>query len=139
MKGDQLSTSNMEFKKLYHKLLGYKTAYIVLAIVLLIAAFLFNRYSTVKYSNTTTLYLNEQDKNSALNSPTDLFQSFGLFNGKQNIDNELEMLKSFTLIKKTINSSDLKVTYYSYKNSPLSMLFFKTPFVRKTELYEESP
>ncbi len=140
MKDDQqIQTPNMDFKKFYHKLLGFKTVYFVLLIVLLIAAFLVNRYSPVKYSNTSTIYLNEQDKNSSLNSPTDMFQSFGLFTGKQNIDNELEMLKSFSLIKKTISETDLKVTYYSYKNSPLSLLLYKTPFIRKTELYQDSP
>jgi tyrosine-protein kinase Etk/Wzc len=140
MKADQqIAASNMDFKKFYHKLLGYKTVYIVLFFILIAIAFLINRYAPVKYSNTTTIYLNEQDKTNSLNSPTDMFQSFGLFTNKQNIDNELEMLKSFSLIKKTIIESDLKVTYYSYKNSPLSLLLFKTPFVRKTELYRDSP
>jgi capsular exopolysaccharide synthesis family protein len=140
MKGEQDPFSNnLDYKKFFQRLYQFRRAYIIILALFLFITFLVNRYSQVKYVNSTTLYLNEEDKTHSLNSSTDLFQSFGLFGNKQNIDNELEILKSFSLVKKVINETDLKVSYYSYKNSPLSLLFFKTPFTRKTELYQDSP
>jgi|WetSurSiteA1Bulk_404760.scaffolds.fasta_scaffold00685_3 tyrosine-protein kinase Etk/Wzc len=137
--GQDLFASNLDYKKLFQKLYSYRRAYITLVLVFLFAAFLMNRYSTVKYRNTTILNLSDKNNASSFNSSEDLFQSFGLFNTKENIDNELELLKSFTLIKKVISETDMGVTYYAYRNTPLSEFLSKTPLVRKTELYTLSP
>lgn len=140
MKENQdLFASNVDYKKVVQKLYSYRRVYIALALVFLFAAFLINRYATVKYRNSTTLNLSDKNNNSSFNSSSDIFQSFGLFNSKENIDNELELLKSFSLIKKVITETNLKVTYYSYRNSPMAELLAKTPLVRKTELYTQSP
>jgi len=74
-----------------------------------------------------------------LNSPNDLIQSFGLFDNQKIIENELEILKSFSLIKKVVNEMDLKVTCFSTQNTAVADLLFKTPFARKVELYDNSP
>jgi hypothetical protein len=100
---------------------------------------LFNRYSTIRFRNSTVLNLSENENASSFNPTNELFQSFGLFNSKENIDNELELIRSFSLVKKVITETGLYVTYYSYKNSPLAELLSQTPFVRKTELYDQSP
>jgi tyrosine-protein kinase Etk/Wzc len=140
MKGEQdVFNNNIDFKKLIQRLIYYRKTFIVLALVFLTAAFLINRYSQVKYVNSTIINLEENKSQDMLNSSTDVFQTFGLFNSKQNIDNELEILKSYTLVKKSINETNLRVSYYSFKNSPLALLFSKTPLTRKTELYNDSP
>lgn len=137
--GQDLFASNLDYKKVFQKLYSYRRVYIALVLIFLFTALLINRYATVKYRNSTTLNLSDKSNNSSFNSSDDIFQSFGLFNTKENIDNELELLKSFSLIKKVITETNLKVTYYSYKNSPVSELLSRTPLVRKTELYTLSP
>jgi len=47
------------------------------------------------------------------------------------MDNEIEILKSFTLVKDVINNLDLKASYFAYKSSPLNDLLKDTPFTRK--------
>jgi capsular exopolysaccharide synthesis family protein len=120
-------------------LYSYRNIYIFTIIVLIIATFLVNRYASNTYKNSSTINLSEDDEKNSFNSSQDLFQSIGMFNSKANIDNELELLKSFSLIKKVINESNLKVSYFSYRNAPLASVLFKTPFARKTELYTQSP
>ncbi len=140
MKDQQdIFNSNLDYKKVIQRLLAFRRLYIILAIILIIATFLINRYSPIKYKNTTTLYLTQDEKANPMNSANDLFQSFGMFNVKQNIDNELEIIKSFSLIKRVINETNLKVNYFSYRNTPTSTLLFNTPLVRKNELYNKSP
>jgi len=131
--------SNLDYKKVLQRLLSFRQLYIILIICLLIVAFFVNKFSTVRYRNSTTLYLTQDEKANPMNSSNDLFQSFGLFNVKQNIDNELEIIKSFSLIKRVINETNLKVSYYSFKNTPVSALLFNTPLVKKNELYNETP
>ena len=137
--GQDLFTSNLDYKKVFQRMFSFRRWYIVLMGIFLVATFLINRYSTVRYGNSTTIYLSQEDKSSFMNSTTDLFQNFGLFKGTDNIDNELEILKSFSLIKRVINETNLKVSYYTFKNAPLSNLLYKTPFTRKTELYDKAP
>jgi tyrosine-protein kinase Etk/Wzc len=132
-------TSSLDYKKVIHRLISFKNTYLILIGVLLVLAFLVNKYSEIIYKNSTTIYMNEADKAQSLNSTNDMFQSFGLFGTKENIANELEIIKSFTLIKKVINEADLKVSYFSYNSSPIAQLLFKTPFTLKTELYDKSP
>jgi tyrosine-protein kinase Etk/Wzc len=137
--GQDLFTSNLDYKKIFHRLYSYRRTYIILCMVFLMTAFLVNRFSTVVFKNFTTLYLSEEDKSNPISSTSDMFQSFGLFRTKENIDNELEILKSFSLLKRVIHETDLKVSYFSYQNSPISDLLYKTPFIRKDELYTQSP
>ncbi len=136
----ELFGNTVDYKKVFHRLFVYRFVYIVLAVLFLMVAYLINKYSNPVYTNFTTLYMNQDDQTSSvLNSANDMFQSFGMFSAKENIDNELEMIRSFSLIKKVVSESNLKVTYYSRNNSPLSDLFASTPFVRKNELYSYSP
>lgn len=137
--GQDLFSSNIDYKKVFQKLYNYNRIYITLVIAFLFIAFLYNRYSTVKYRNSTVLNLSEKDQANSFGSSSDMFQSFGLFGSKENIDNELELIKSFSLVKKVISETGLKVTYYSFKNSPIGDLLANTPLVRKTDLYNQSP
>jgi len=140
MKENQdLFTSSLDYKKIFLRLYSFRKTYIFLGAVFLVAAVVFNRFATVKYKNITSLYMSKDDKSGAMNSANDLFQSFGLFNSEENIFNELEILKSFSLLKRVIQESDLNVSYFSYKNSPVSDLLYNTPFTRKYELYTQSP
>ena len=134
-----LFSNNIDYKKIFQKLYNYNRVYIALIITFLIIAFFYNRFSTVKYRNNTVLNLSEKDNTNSFMPSSDLFQSFGFFNTKENIDNELELIKSFSLVKKVIGETGLKVTYYTYKNSPIADLLAKTPLIRKAELYNHSP
>lgn len=136
---DNNNGSNIDYKRIILRLYSYRNIYIVSFILLFIGAYLINRYATPTYKNHSIINLSDDNQSNSFNSSNDLFQTFGMFNTQENIDNELELIKSLTLIKKVLNESDLKVSYFSHKNAPLSSLFFKTPFTRKTELYNLSP
>jgi len=129
----------MDYKKIFQRFYSFKNIYYFLIVAVLIAAFLYNKFATVKFKNSTLLYMNKEDKPGSMGSNTDFFQNFGLFKTTDNIDNDLEILKSFSLLKKVIQETDLKVSYFSYNNAVFSDLLYKTPFIRKSELYTQSP
>jgi tyrosine-protein kinase Etk/Wzc len=135
----ELFSSNIDYKKIINRLLSFKVYYFTIVPLLIFLAFLFNRYSEVEYENHTMIFLNNQDNKNLFNSPNDLIKSFGLFDNQKIVENELEILKSFSLVKKAINEMDLKVTYFSTRNSQFSNLLFETPFARRTEHYDDSP
>jgi tyrosine-protein kinase Etk/Wzc len=140
MKEEQdLYAVNMDYKKIFQRFYAFKNIYIILIAAFIIAAFLYNKFASVKFKNSTLLYMSKDDKSGSMSSKSDLFQTFGLFKTTENIDNDLEILKSFSLIKKVIQETDLNVSYFSYNNTPLSDLLYNTPFISKTELYTQSP
>src|SRR4030042_4622365 len=116
---EDIFQSNINYKKIVQKLLVYKKYYVYCIIILLILAFLVNRYSATTYKNYTTVYVSNKQENSLLSSPNNLSLNFGMFSGQNIIDNEIEIIKSFTLVKAVISNLDLKVSYYTFKNSPL--------------------
>lgn len=136
---EEVFQSNINYKKLVQKLLVHKKFYFYSTIVLLILAFLVNRYSSPTYKNYTTVFVSSKQENSLLSSPNNLSLNFGMFSGQNIIDNEVEIIQSFTLVKDVINNLDLKVSYFTIKNSPLAELLKDTPFARKSELYKDSP
>ena len=136
---EDIFQSNINYKKIVQKLLVYKKYYVYCIIILLILAFLVNRYSATTYKNYTTVYVSNKQENSLLSSPNNLSLNFGMFSGQNIIDNEIEIIKSFTLVKAVISNLDLKVSYYTFKNSPLAELLRGTPLTRKRELYKDSP
>ena len=135
----ELFSAHLDYKKVLNRLLVFKNYYFAIIFVLLIVAYIYNRYSEVKYENQTTIYLPNQDNQNFLSSPNDLIKSFGLFDKQKLVENELEILRSFTLVKKVVNEMDLKVNYFSTKNSIFSDMLFNTPFARKSEHYNDSP
>jgi tyrosine-protein kinase Etk/Wzc len=138
---EDLFQDNINYKKIVHRLLSHKKLYYIAIIVLLIAAFLVNKFSEPKYANSTIISVNNNNnkQNALLSSQNDLMQGIGLFNGTENIENELEKIKSFTVINEVVKNLDLKVTYNSFKNSNLSNMLYNTPLVKKHELYDDSP
>jgi len=140
MKDNQdLFAGNLDYKKIFYRLLSFKKLYIALVLILLVLALLFNRFSNVRYENKSTIYLSSSENQNLLSSPNDFMQSFGMLDNQKIIDNELEILQSFSLVKRVVNEMDLKVTYFSTKNSGLADLFYSTPFTRKVEHYNDSP
>ncbi len=136
---EDLFQGNINYNKLFQKLFSYRKYYVYSTLFLLFAAFLVNRYAPAKFKNNTTVFVGKKQENSFLSSPNELSLNFGMFSGQNIIDNEIEIIKSFTLVKDVINSLDLKVSYYSFKNTPLGELLKDTPFTRKRELYKDSP
>ena len=137
---DDIFSNNIDYKKIFYRLYSYRKLYIVSFIIFILFAFFYNRFSTVKYKNSAIIYISNDNQNALLgSSPNDMFQGLGLLSSKNIIDNEVEIIKSFSLTKKVIDRLDLKINYFSTRNTPLASLLLKTPFVRKTQLYDDCP
>lgn len=138
---NDIFASTVDYKKIFQRLYTFRKAYIIILIVLLISAFLVNHFASPVYKNSTVVYIADNNQNSlmAAGAGGNMFQGFGLMGSQHIIDNEIEIIKSFTLVKKVINELDLTTTYFDSRRSNLSGLLYKTPLVRKTELYDDSP
>lgn len=85
-----------------------------LSVVLcLILGFVYLRYQAPVYEASATILIKD-DKNGAVSSELSAFEDLGILNGNNNIDNEIEILKSRSLMRRVAAELKLNVGYFSY-------------------------
>jgi len=134
-KTEELFQKQVDYKALILKLLRHKKAFVITIGIALIAAFFANKFSPAVYTNQTTMLLS-QDKQNAFLESGNMMQGIGLFQGNQDIENEMQILKSFSVVNEAIKRLNLEVSYYM--EEPV-IPQFNLPFKSDIELYKSSP
>lgn len=101
----------VDLRKLFFKLLSYWHYFAITLAVALICAWFYNRYTRPTYRVTSTLLI-EEDKQSGAMGADKLLQGFGLNPGMQNLDNQILILTSWSLIGRALDSLPFGIEYY---------------------------
>ncbi len=112
------------------KVASLKYLYMAVIILCLVAAFLFNHFSTKVYEASASLSPVE-DKTSNMLSSNELFTGLRSLESLNNIENDITNLSSFELVYNTVSSMNLEVSYFTEYEKILtqtSELFGTTPF-----------
>ncbi|MBR4492678.1 MAG: polysaccharide biosynthesis tyrosine autokinase, partial [Bacteroidales bacterium] len=117
----------INLKDLLYTLLGHWHWFALSLFICLAVALLVSKSAVKYYNRTATIML--KDKKTGGSSASDLLVSNNLLsmNGSSVVENELQILKSRTLMMQVVERLNLGVEY-SY-----------TPLLRKTDLYSNSP
>lgn len=117
---------------LFFKYMVYWPWFLASMLICCIGMYVFLRYQTPVYNITSSVLIKEEDKKGgAASSPLAAIQDMGMLSMTSNFDNEVEILKSRTLIKKVvsdlglyINISEERASGYNpplYKTSPVNV------------------
>jgi capsular exopolysaccharide synthesis family protein len=116
------------------KYVMYWRWFVIGGILALILAFLYLRYTTSQY-NASAVILIKNDKKSGSSAELAAFEDLGILGGtSQNIDNEIEIIKSRKILADVIKNLELNITYFAqgriketevYLNTPIKINFFK--------------
>lgn len=102
----------IDVKQLLSKYLRYWYIFLISVVVCAALAFLYLYFATPQYRIVSTLLLkNEESESNSLTNNTSLGE-INLFNTKQKIDNEIEVLKSNSLMQRVFSELSLNVTYH---------------------------
>ena len=123
---DQPQEEVVDLRKLFFKLLSYWHFFVLGLAVALIVAWLYNRYTVPIYRVTSTLLI-EDDKQSGALGTDKLLKGFGLKAGMQNLDNQILILSSWSLIGKTLDSLPFGTEYYYRRRLNKEALYPKHP------------
>ena len=134
--GIENEEQEIDLVALLFKYLFYWRWFVASILICCIATYLFLRYQTPVYNISSSVLIKEEDKRSGSgNNPLAAIQDLGMFSMTNNFDNEVEILKSRTLIKKVVNDLNLYVRVAEkrafgyamslYKNSPVRI--YMTP------------
>ena len=86
---------------LFYKFLPYWPFLILLLLISMTVAWIYLRYKLPVYETTAALLIKD-DKNSTPNS--DLMDAFDMFDSKKNVENEVEVLQSKTLMQEVVKN-----------------------------------
>jgi tyrosine-protein kinase Etk/Wzc len=133
---------DFELKAFLDKYLSHWKWFLLGIFVSLLGAFLYLKYTLPQYQATTTILVKDEQKGGML-SELSAFADMGIGGGmKSNLDNEIEILKSRTLVESTVKKLNLNTTLIVkgkivdreiYQNTPIEVLF-----VDKTNHFYES-
>jgi len=101
--------------------------FVVSLIVFLALGYIYIKVTTPLYQIETDLLIKQDKQNGGGGAGDDILKSLDLFSSDKIIDNEIQILKSYTLFEKVVKDLGLQVSY------------FQTGRARKVPLYETVP
>lgn len=112
--------------------------FVATAIICLLLAFLYLRYTTPVYDTTATIIIKDEDKKGGA-AGLEAFADLGMFNGlgTNSIENEIGILKSRRLLNSVGKNLQLQVTSYKDGNIQLTELYENKPFNIQLLEYKE--
>ncbi|MFV8345391.1 GumC family protein [Flavobacterium sp. ZB4P13] len=139
---DRNYENDYPLKSFLEKYLTHWKWFAISASISLFLVFLYLRYTTPQYQATTTILVNEEKK-SKIETEMSAFADLGLSSGlKSNVDNEIEILKSRTLVKRVVKKLNLNTSFLVEGRVVDREIYGKTPievyFVDKTNQFYEN-
>ncbi|WP_427874953.1 GumC family protein [Flavobacterium sp. MMS24-S5] len=139
---DDDDIEDLGLKQQLEKYLVHWRWFLLSIIIGLLLAFLYLRFSTAFYEASTTILVKDEKKGGML-SELSAFSDLGLgASVKSNIDNEIEILKSRTLVESTILKLNLNVALFHEENFIERDIYGEAPikihFVNKMPSFKEA-
>ena len=143
------SEQDFQIKVVIDQYVSYWKWFILGVFLSLTFAYIYLRYTVPQYKASTTILVKDEKKG-GLSSELAAFADMGIGGGKSNLDNEIEILKSRTLIENTIRKMNLNIAFVAegkilstnlYKGAPIIVNFIdqKKDFYSKARSYQFTP
>jgi len=117
---------DVDLQKLFFRILSFWYLFALSLFLALVCAWFYNNYTLTRYRVSSTILIEEGKKSAAMGTDQ-ILQGFGLNPSMQNLDNQIQILTSWSLIGRAIDSLPFGVEYY-YRG-----------WINKTSLYPKHP
>lgn len=124
---DKSELGNLSVKDLFFKYIRFLPVFLLCLALTLFGAWLYLRYATPIYRASGTLRI-KNDKQSSSGGDEKLNQ-LALNTGTENIQNEIEVLKSKPLMERVVNALNLQVSYNAVGNIKSPDIYKEGPFL----------
>lgn len=130
---DDNSGNNLDLRVIIEKYLGYWKWFLLSIILSCFLAFLNLNFERSSYEATATIKI--KDEAGTDKSTLSVFQDLGMMGGsKDNIEDEMEIFNSKSLVSEVVKSLNLNIQFYTDKN--YISTFLDDKLGRNTEFYE---
>mgnify|MGYP001580125054 CR=1 FL=1 len=114
----------LNLRELVFKYLAYWKWFVVSVLVCLFGGYLFLRYQTPKYNIKASILVKDEKKGIGQDA---MLKELDIFGSNKVVENEMEILKSYSLMEKVVEDLNLNIRYYEKKK------------VKDAEIYANSP
>ena len=126
---DDDQNEDFDLRTVLEKYLIHWQWFVLGAFLCLTVAYIYLRYATPQYQASTTILVKDEKKGGML-SELSAFSDMGLGSAlKSNVDNEIEILKSRTLVESTVKMLKLNVSLITHGNIKSTEVYYDTPIV----------
>ena len=126
----ELDEEKVNYQEILFKYIIHWPWFVASVLACLISAWVYLHFQTPVYQVSASIMIKDDKKNSGGNN-TDL-ESLGLggvITSTQSIDNEIEVLRSKTILKEVVNNLELYITYYDEDEFPKKELYKTSPVI----------
>lgn len=123
---DIFEEDDFDLRQFLFKFLRYWYVYLICVAVALVGAYYYNWYQTPVYRITSKVLIKD-DSNSPV-SKEELLKDLNLSKSQKNIENEIEILKSYSILKRTIDQVEVDVSYSLVGDIKVSEVYTQCPF-----------
>ena len=113
---------SIDIKQLIYVCLSHWYLFVISVIIALAIGFVINRYKTNVYQTSGTVLI----KSDQTFDPTSLMTN--LNTGKSNVENEIAIIRSYSVAERTIKKMNLEVSYYEKGRVSMNELYKTAPF-----------
>ena len=127
---NELDEEKVNYQELLFKYIIHWHWFVASVLACLISAWVYLHFQTPVYQVSASIMIKDDKKNSGGNN-TDL-ESLGLggvITSTQSIDNEIEVIRSKTILKEVVNDLELYITYYDEDEFPKKELYKTSPVI----------
>ena len=117
----------IDLKALVLKYTQYWSYFLLSVFITILFGFIYNHITIPEYSVSTTLEIRD-DNNTQLGAEN-LIEGLELFSGKNNLTNEIIILKSYSITEKIITELNLGISYFQHGFLQTKEIFEKSPFI----------
>ncbi|MCB0698564.1 MAG: polysaccharide biosynthesis tyrosine autokinase [Chitinophagales bacterium] len=115
--------SNISAEKTMSKVVANWPLFVLCIVICLSVAYVYLRYATPKYKAEAKILI--KDKADAGLTEGQLFDELGMQGSNANVENEVEIMKSRTIMKQTVANSQAHVHYYAPGRIKTSEYYYK--------------
>jgi len=124
---DNIEQNEISIAEIFFHYLRYWKFFVITIIACLGLAYAYLLYTTPEYKVSSIIVIRDDRKGQTIDM-TSAFSDLGFAAPKNNLDNEIEILRSFTLMNSVVDSLKIRVSYFKSRTIKSEEIYNNTPF-----------
>lgn len=134
---DRSELANLSIKDLFFKYVRFLPIFVLCLALALFGSWIYLRYATPIYRASGTMEIKDEEQSGGMTDPR--LNQLAFNTGEQNIQNEIQVLRSKPLMERVVNSLNLQVEYNAVGKIKSPDIYKQGPFLLQIfELYDSS-
>ncbi len=136
-KSNASDDSNVNIGKVISQVVAYWPLFVIFVVLSILVAYVYLRYKTPEYRSHAKILVKDDKKGGSIGEGQ-ILEELGVQTSAANVENEIEIIKSRTLMKKVVDAIDLNIHYYAPGRIKTSEYYYKELPFRLIPLFEDS-